>query len=228
MLNWRELAEAEQSGIEIGAHTCEHPQLDQLPENWSAKSFNVSKSLPGGQPGTEGPWAGLPVRLLKPPGPAGWPGTSCIRRRPTRWANALTTSAGGRVFALPRLTVPAGPPRLTTSARLVQPAVGHDECLQRDDRILTSEVLRWSGAPGPRLRSLPPDGLTAEFAGAYAARHQPSPKGDGALAAAYAEEPLSGAHLPAWPGQWRRSRQWPMRPGSPSWRNERSTRRTRA
>ncbi len=31
MLNWRELAETEQAGIEIGAHTCKHPQLDQLP-----------------------------------------------------------------------------------------------------------------------------------------------------------------------------------------------------
>ena len=45
MLNWRELAEAEQAGIEIGAHTCKHPQLDQLPENLVHEELYVSKSL---------------------------------------------------------------------------------------------------------------------------------------------------------------------------------------
>ncbi len=45
MLNWRELAEAEQAGIEIGAHTCKHPQLDQLPENLMREELYVSKSL---------------------------------------------------------------------------------------------------------------------------------------------------------------------------------------
>src|ERR1700742_5157148 len=32
MLDWRELAEVAECGIEVGAHTYRHPQLDQLPE----------------------------------------------------------------------------------------------------------------------------------------------------------------------------------------------------
>jgi peptidoglycan/xylan/chitin deacetylase (PgdA/CDA1 family) len=31
MLSWGQVAEAAASGIEIGAHSCQHPQLDQLP-----------------------------------------------------------------------------------------------------------------------------------------------------------------------------------------------------
>ena len=45
ILNWRELAEIEQAGIEIGAHTCTHPQLDQLPESLMREELYASKSL---------------------------------------------------------------------------------------------------------------------------------------------------------------------------------------
>src|ERR1700729_1950183 len=44
MMNWRELAEAEQAGIEIGAHTRTHPQLDQLPEKALYEELYASKS----------------------------------------------------------------------------------------------------------------------------------------------------------------------------------------
>src|SRR6201996_6046659 len=44
MLTWRELAEVQQSGIEIGAHTVKHPQLDQLPEKLVRHELYDSKS----------------------------------------------------------------------------------------------------------------------------------------------------------------------------------------
>jgi peptidoglycan/xylan/chitin deacetylase (PgdA/CDA1 family) len=67
MLNWQELAESEQAGIEIGAHTCTHPQLDQLPEDLLREELYASKSLLED-------WTGVPVRLFQRQGQAGGEG----------------------------------------------------------------------------------------------------------------------------------------------------------
>jgi peptidoglycan/xylan/chitin deacetylase (PgdA/CDA1 family) len=130
MLNWQELAEAERSGIEIGAHTCTHPQLDQLPEGQVREELYVSKTLLEDNLG------------LKVPGLAYPYGYSSARvRRVARGlgyeyayavGNAVATS-GANKFTLPRLTV-----RRSTSmdefAKLVN---GQDTLVLRRDRVLT-------------------------------------------------------------------------------------------
>ena len=66
---------SQQAGIEIGAHTCTHPQLDQLPEKLMREELYGSKSLLEDNLGTEGPWTGVPVRLFQRQGQAGGQGT---------------------------------------------------------------------------------------------------------------------------------------------------------
>jgi peptidoglycan/xylan/chitin deacetylase (PgdA/CDA1 family) len=131
MLNWRELAEAEQSGIEIGAHTCEHPQLDQLPENLVREELYVSKSLLEDNLGLKVPGLAYPFGYSSPK----------VRRvaRDVGYdygysvGNALTTSAAD-AFALPRLTVR----RATTIDDFRKMVNGRDTTMLQRDRILTS------------------------------------------------------------------------------------------
>jgi peptidoglycan/xylan/chitin deacetylase (PgdA/CDA1 family) len=131
MLNWRELAEVEQAGIEIGAHTCKHPQLDQLPENLIREELYVSKSLLEDN-------LGLPVPGLAYP--FGY--SNAKVRRVTRELgyayaysvdNALSTSAAN-AFAIPRLTVK----RITTMTDFRKMVSGQDTLTLKRDRILTS------------------------------------------------------------------------------------------
>lgn len=131
MLNWRELAEVEQAGIEIGAHTCKHPQLDQLPENLIREELYVSKSLLEDN-------LGLPVPGLAYP--FGY--SNAKVRRVTQELgyayayavdNALSTSAAN-AFAIPRLTVK----RITTMTDFRKMVSGQDTLTLKRDRILTS------------------------------------------------------------------------------------------
>lgn len=131
MLNWRELAEIEQAGIEIGAHTCKHPQLDQLPENLIREELYVSKSLLEDN-------LGLPVPGLAYP--FGY--SNAKVRRVTQELgyayayavdNALSTSAAN-AFAIPRLTVK----RITTMTDFRKMVSGQDTLTLKRDRILTS------------------------------------------------------------------------------------------
>jgi len=131
MLNWRELTESEQAGIEIGAHTCTHPQLDQLPESVMREELYVSKTM-------------LEDKLgLKVPGlayPYGYSNANV--RRVAREigydyaysvSNAMATSAAD-TFTIPRLTV-----RRTTSMDEFRKMVnGQDTMVLRRDRILTN------------------------------------------------------------------------------------------
>ena len=102
MLNWRELAEAEQAGIEIGAHTCKHPQLDQLPENVMREELYVSKSqlednLGVKVPGLAYPFGYSNAKVRRVAREIGYEYAYSVN-------NALTTDAADQ-FALPRLTV---------------------------------------------------------------------------------------------------------------------------
>ncbi|HEX3513201.1 MAG TPA: polysaccharide deacetylase family protein [Trebonia sp.] len=131
MLNWRELAEIEQAGIEVGAHTCKHPQLDQLPEKLIREELYVSKSL-------------LEDKLgLKVPGlayPFGYSNAK-VRRMAREIGydygyavgNAMTTGAAD-AFALPRLTVR----RATSMDDFRKMVSGEDTMMLRQDRVLTS------------------------------------------------------------------------------------------
>jgi peptidoglycan/xylan/chitin deacetylase (PgdA/CDA1 family) len=131
MLNWRELAECEQAGIEIGAHTCTHPQLDQLPKDVMREELYVSKSMLEDNLGLKVPGLAYPYGY-----------SNAQVRRVARElgygyaysvSNAMATSAAG-AFTIPRLTV-----RRTTSMDEFRKMVnGHDTMVLRRDRILTN------------------------------------------------------------------------------------------
>jgi peptidoglycan/xylan/chitin deacetylase (PgdA/CDA1 family) len=131
MLNWRELAEIEQAGIEIGAHSCKHPQLDQLPENLIREELYVSKSLLEDNLGLKVPGLAYPFGY-----------SNAKVRRVAREigydygysvGNAMTTSAAD-AFSLPRLTVR----RATSMGDFGKMVNGRDTMMLQRDRILTS------------------------------------------------------------------------------------------
>jgi peptidoglycan/xylan/chitin deacetylase (PgdA/CDA1 family) len=130
MLNWRELAEVEQAGIEIGAHTVKHPQLDQLPEKLIREELYASKSLLEDHLGQAVPGLAYPFGYSNPK----------VRQVARELGyvygyavgNALTTSAAGE-FTLPRLTVR----RATTMNEFRNMVNGKDTLTVRRDRFLT-------------------------------------------------------------------------------------------
>ena len=102
MLNWRELAEIEQAGIEIGAHTVRHPQLDQLSDTDLRDELHASKSaledrLGLAVPGLAYPYGYSSRRVRDIARELGYTYAYAV-------GNSMTTSAAGR-FTLPRLTV---------------------------------------------------------------------------------------------------------------------------
>jgi peptidoglycan/xylan/chitin deacetylase (PgdA/CDA1 family) len=131
MLNWQELAEAEQSGIEIGAHTCSHPQLDQLGENQMREELYVSKSLLEDNlglkvPGLAYPYGYSSARVRRVAGELGYEYAYAVD-------NAVA-AAGANRFTLPRLTVH----RSTSMGEFGKLVDGQDTMTLRRDRILTS------------------------------------------------------------------------------------------
>jgi peptidoglycan/xylan/chitin deacetylase (PgdA/CDA1 family) len=134
MLNWRELAEAEQTGIEIGAHTCEHPQLDQLPEKELREELYVSKSLLEDHlglavPGLAYPFGYSNARVRRVAREVGYAYAYSVN-------NAMTTSAADS-FTLPRLTVR----RATTMDDFRKMVNGRDTTKLQTDRVLTNGYL---------------------------------------------------------------------------------------
>jgi peptidoglycan/xylan/chitin deacetylase (PgdA/CDA1 family) len=131
MMNWRELAEAEQAGIEIGAHTCTHRQLDQLPADALHEELYASKSALEDNLGLKIPG------LAYPYGYSNAKVRQLARDLGHDYAyavdNALSSSEADR-FAIPRLTV-----RRTTSMDEFQKMVnGRDTPTLRRARVLTS------------------------------------------------------------------------------------------
>jgi peptidoglycan/xylan/chitin deacetylase (PgdA/CDA1 family) len=131
MLNWRELAESEQAGIEIGAHTCTHPQLDQLPENLLREELYISKSLLEDNlglkvPGLAYPYGYSSAKVRRVARELGYEYAYAV-------GNALTTDAADP-FTLPRLTVQ----RATSIGEFRKIVNGQDTMVLRRDRILTN------------------------------------------------------------------------------------------
>ncbi|MGH3248394.1 MAG: polysaccharide deacetylase family protein, partial [Trebonia sp.] len=131
MLNWRELAEAEQTGIEIGAHTCKHPQLDQLPANLMREELYVSKSLLEDNlglavPGLAYPFGYSDARVRRMARDLGYTYAYAV-------GNAMTSGAAD-TFAIPRLTVR----RATTMDDFHKMVNGQDTMMLARDRVLTS------------------------------------------------------------------------------------------
>ena len=131
MLNWRELADIERAGIEIGAHTCKHPQLDQLPENLIREELYVSKSMLEDNLGLKVPGLAYPfgysnAKVRRVAREIGYDYGYAV-------GNAMTTDAAD-TFTLPRLTVR----RATTMDDFRKMVNGQDTTMLQRDRILTS------------------------------------------------------------------------------------------
>jgi peptidoglycan/xylan/chitin deacetylase (PgdA/CDA1 family) len=151
MMNWRELAEVAGCGIEVGAHTYCHPQLDQLSDKDLREELTSPKHLIEDKLGMEVPGLAYPYGYSN----------AKVRRvtRETGYAyaysvsNALTTSGANR-FALPRLTVG----RLTTMEDFGRLVNGQDTPALRRARVLTKGY-----TPVRRARS-----MAARMTGRYA------------------------------------------------------------
>lgn len=102
MLSWRQVAEAASAGVEIGAHSHTHPQLDQLRAPELARELRISKELLEDRlgrpvPGTAYPFGYSSRRVRQAAQAAGYRYACAV-------ANSLPDPAPD-LFALPRLTV---------------------------------------------------------------------------------------------------------------------------
>jgi peptidoglycan/xylan/chitin deacetylase (PgdA/CDA1 family) len=130
MLNRTQLAEAAAAGIEIGAHTRSHPQLDQLPDPLVRDELCTSKRWLEDRIGLAVPGLAYPFGY-----------SSTLVRRVAqdagyRYAHAVdndTASSADDPFALPRLTIR----RATTLPEFRRLADGRATLRLREDRALT-------------------------------------------------------------------------------------------
>ena len=131
MLSWSQIAEIAQAGIEVGAHSWQHPQLDQLPgsvlrEELYASKAHLEDRLGGPVPGLAYPFGYSSARVRR-----------VVREAGYGYACAVSNAMPGRhadLLALPRLTV-----RRSTSLRTFQDVVhGRNvPAIFRKDRALT-------------------------------------------------------------------------------------------
>jgi peptidoglycan/xylan/chitin deacetylase (PgdA/CDA1 family) len=102
MMNWRQLAEAADCGIEIGAHTYRHPELDQLPQKAvRAELFGpklaLEDKLGRAVPGLSYPFGYSNHMVRETAREAGYAYAYAV-------GNEMAVS-GGDAFALARLTI---------------------------------------------------------------------------------------------------------------------------
>ena len=142
MLSWSQIAEIAQAGVEVGAHSWQHPQLDQLPgsvlrEELYASKAHLEDRLGGPVPGLAYPFGYSSARVRRVVREAGY-GYACA---------VTNTMLNGQadLLALPRLTV-----RRSTSLWTFQD-VAHGRnvpAIFRKDRALT-----WGYAIARRARA---------------------------------------------------------------------------
>jgi peptidoglycan/xylan/chitin deacetylase (PgdA/CDA1 family) len=130
MLNLRQVAEAANAGIEIGAHTRHHPQLDQLPERLVREELYTSKAwledkLSIQVPGLAYPYGYFNASVRRVALETGYGYGFTVRNR-------LASSASDS-FSLERLTIR----RATTLDAFRQLIRGRDTLTLRQDRALT-------------------------------------------------------------------------------------------
>ncbi len=102
MLSWQQVLEAAEAGVEIGAHSLTHPQLDQLPEAELGQELRVSKAVLEDRLGCQVPGMAYPfgyssARVRRAARTAGYRYACAV-------ANRVTVPEQDP-FALPRLTV---------------------------------------------------------------------------------------------------------------------------
>lgn len=130
MLSWPELAEVAEAGIEVGGHTVQHPQLDQLPperlhEELYASKAAIEDKLSVPVPGLAYPFGYSSARVRRVARDVGYSYAYSVN-------NYLTRSANDH-FALPRLTAQ----RSTTIDQFRTMVNGHGTITLHRDRILT-------------------------------------------------------------------------------------------
>lgn len=130
MLRWNQLAEAARAGIEIGAHTCQHPQLDQIPDKRLRDELYVSKDriedkLGFSVPGLAYPYGYSNAKVRQVAREAGYGYAYAV--------NNVTATPGSDRFALPRLTVR----RATTLSEFRRLVDGQPTMRLLGDRALT-------------------------------------------------------------------------------------------
>ncbi|MFB4316962.1 polysaccharide deacetylase family protein [Actinomadura sp. 21ATH] len=104
MMSWGQVAEAAAAGVEIGAHSHGHPQLDQLRDGPLREELARSRGLLEDRLGTAVttmayPYGYSSARVRRAVRAAGYAGACAV-------ANRLP-AAGGDAYAVPRLTVRA-------------------------------------------------------------------------------------------------------------------------
>lgn len=130
MLSWGQVAEVAAAGIEIGAHSCRHPQLDQitpdrLREELYASKARLEEKLAMPVPGVAYPFGYSNAQVRETARAAGYGYGHAVRN--------LIASPGADPFAIPRLTVH----RTTTLAEFRAMVDGHLTLTLMKDRALT-------------------------------------------------------------------------------------------
>jgi peptidoglycan/xylan/chitin deacetylase (PgdA/CDA1 family) len=142
MLTWTQITEVAGAGVEIGAHTRRHPQLDQLPQQRAREELHASKQWLEGKlglpvPGLAYPYGYSSARVRELAREAGY-GYAC-------GVGNRTASPASDQFELPRLTVR----RATTMAAFRRLVDGRTTMRVLEDRALTKG---WTGVRRVRAR----------------------------------------------------------------------------
>jgi peptidoglycan/xylan/chitin deacetylase (PgdA/CDA1 family) len=130
MLSWSQVAEAATAGIEIGAHSCQHPQLDQittgrLREELYGSKARIEDKLGGPVAGVAYPFGYSNAHVREIARAAGYRYGHAVRN--------MIVPQGADLFAIPRLTVH----RSTTLAEFRAMVDGHLTLTLLKDRALT-------------------------------------------------------------------------------------------
>ena len=130
MLSWGQVAEAADAGVEIGAHSCQHPQLDQLPADLLREELYASKArledrLGVPVPGLAYPFGYSNALVRQVARAAGYGYGYAVRN--------MTAGQESDLFMIPRLTVH----RSTTLDQFRKMIDGHVTLAMVKDRALT-------------------------------------------------------------------------------------------
>jgi peptidoglycan/xylan/chitin deacetylase (PgdA/CDA1 family) len=138
MLSWSQVTEAAQAGMEVGAHSWQHPQLDQLPGSVLREELYASKAqledrLGGPVPGLAYPFGYSSAKVREVARDAGH-GYACVVGNTLLAPGPDLLAPGPDLLALPRLTIR----RSTGLPAFRQIAHGQDiPAMFRRDRALT-------------------------------------------------------------------------------------------
>ncbi|KAA0085845.1 polysaccharide deacetylase family protein [Mycolicibacterium sp. P9-64] len=131
MMTWAQVRDVAQAGIEIGAHSHSHPELDQLADAALWEELRVSRVLLEDCIGT-------PVRALAYPFGYTTPrvrlAARAARYRCAAAVRNVRASAFDDIFMLPRLTIR----RSTNAVAFASAMIGGDDRVFRRDRLLTA------------------------------------------------------------------------------------------